>query len=243
MQTTNLVHLDYRCDGKAHDGCQNGCLIFWHTAWLRPADAPAPAANGSSSYNHADGIATTRLPNSTRAGNGTSGCTHADVIAATRLPDLNGANRYSCQATALQSFTRPLKWWDARAYWNSYRTRNHTLRELINGISFMVFCKIAGPFGERFGARQPMTRFRHGVAAFRFRDASVLSRRQADACHYAGLKAGDYVRIKSHQEILETLTRDGKNRGMCFDAELVPYCGRIFRVKRWSKASSTRKWA
>jgi hypothetical protein len=45
-----------------------------------------------------------------------------------------------------------------------------------------------------------------------------------------GLKPGDYVRIKSHQEILETLTHDGKNRGMGFDAELVPFCGRIFRV-------------
>jgi hypothetical protein len=34
LQTMNLVHLGYRCSGKAHDGCQNGCLIFRHTAWL-----------------------------------------------------------------------------------------------------------------------------------------------------------------------------------------------------------------
>ena len=85
LQTTNLVHLGYRCDGKAHDGCQNFCQIFWHTAWLRPADADAAAP----------------------AANGASGCTQADVIAATRLPDLDGAKRYSCQATALTELCAP----------------------------------------------------------------------------------------------------------------------------------------
>ena len=210
LQTTNLMHLGYRCDGKAHDGCQNGCLIFWNTAWLRPADvdASAPAANGP------------------------SGCTHADVVAATRLPDLDGAKRYSCQATTLTSYTRPLRWWDARAYWMSYQTRNHTLRELINGISFMIFCKVAGPYGERFGARRFYDAFQAWRGGNPFpRRFGLVPRGTPTPVVTLGLKAGEYVRIKSHQEILETLTRDGKNRGMGFDAELVPFCGRIFRVK------------
>ena len=210
LQTTNLVHLGYRCDGKAHDGCQNFCQIFWHTAWLRlaDADASAPAANGP------------------------GGCTQADVIAATRLPDLDGAKRYSCQATALQSYARPLRWWDARSYWKSYHTRNHTLRELINGISFMIFCKVAGPHGERFGARRLYDAFQawRGGIPFPRRYGLVPTGKQTPVVT-RGLKAGDYVRIKSHQEILETLTHDGRNRGMYFDAELVPFCGRIFRVK------------
>ena len=25
----NAVHLDTRCDGRSHGGCQAGCLIFW----------------------------------------------------------------------------------------------------------------------------------------------------------------------------------------------------------------------
>ena len=171
-------------------------------------------------------------PISTRAANGPSGCTHADVIAATRLPDLNGAKRYSCQATALQSYTRPLKWWDARAYWNSYRTRNHTLRELISGISFMAFCKIAGPHGERFGARHLYDTFQAWRGGIPFpRRFGLVPPGKPTPVITRDLKAGDYVRIKSHQEILETLTHDGKNRGMYFDAELVPFCGRIFRVK------------
>ena len=33
----NGVHLDLRCDGSAHGGCQAACLLFWKEAWLRPA--------------------------------------------------------------------------------------------------------------------------------------------------------------------------------------------------------------
>ena len=33
-----------RCDGKEHGGCQAECRILWKEAWLRPADAGAPAA-------------------------------------------------------------------------------------------------------------------------------------------------------------------------------------------------------
>jgi len=38
----NAVFLDdRRCDGSAHDGCQRDCLVFWHEAWLQPADEAA----------------------------------------------------------------------------------------------------------------------------------------------------------------------------------------------------------
>ena len=210
LETKNLVHLGYRCDGSAHDGCQNGCQIFWHAAWLRheDADAPAPVANNPGH------------------------CSYADVVAATRLADVDGAKCYSCQATALKDYTRPLKWWDARAYWKSYQSRNHTLRELISGICFMAFCKIAGPHGERFGARRRYDAFQRwrGGTPFPRRFGLVPLGKQTPVATL-GLKPGDCVRIKSHQEILATLTHEGKNRGMYFDAELVPFCGRVFRVR------------
>jgi hypothetical protein len=46
-----------------------------------------------------------------------------------------------------------------------------------------------------------------------------------------GLKAGDQVRVKSHDEILKMLDTNNKNRGLYFDAEMVPYCGRTFEVR------------
>src|SRR5204863_614848 len=38
----DAVHLETRCDGQAHGGCQAGCLIFWKEAWLRPLDGKSP---------------------------------------------------------------------------------------------------------------------------------------------------------------------------------------------------------
>ena len=31
----NTVHLETRCDGQAHGGCQASCLLYWKEAWLR----------------------------------------------------------------------------------------------------------------------------------------------------------------------------------------------------------------
>ena len=38
------------------------------------------------------------------------------------------------------------------------------------------------------------------------------------------------MRVKPHEEILQTLTTASKNRGMYWDAEMVPYCGQTHRV-------------
>jgi hypothetical protein len=39
------------------------------------------------------------------------------------------------------------------------------------------------------------------------------------------------VRVKSYPEILATLDSDNKTRGLYFDAEHVPYCGKEFPVR------------
>jgi hypothetical protein len=50
------------------------------------------------------------------------------------------------------------------------------------------------------------------------------------------LQPGEWVRVKSYQAILATCDESDKNRGMKFDAEMVPYCGRTYRVlKRATK--------
>ena len=38
------------------------------------------------------------------------------------------------------------------------------------------------------------------------------------------LQAGQWVRVKAKREIERTLNRQQKNRGLWFDAEMVPYC-------------------
>src|SRR5579863_7337425 len=36
------VHLETRCDGSAHGGCQASCLIFWKDEWLKPVADKSP---------------------------------------------------------------------------------------------------------------------------------------------------------------------------------------------------------
>jgi hypothetical protein len=45
------------------------------------------------------------------------------------------------------------------------------------------------------------------------------------------LQPGELVRVKSFKEILATIDTEGKNRGLRFDAEQVPYCGSVYPVR------------
>ena len=46
------------------------------------------------------------------------------------------------------------------------------------------------------------------------------------------LQPGDWVRVRSRNEIAGTLDRSGKTRGLWFDHEMIRYCGGTYRVKR-----------
>src|SRR5205814_3740366 len=45
------------------------------------------------------------------------------------------------------------------------------------------------------------------------------------------LKPGEVVQVRRPTEIAATLDENGLNRGLSFDREMLPYCGRTFRVK------------
>lgn len=47
----------------------------------------------------------------------------------------------------------------------------------------------------------------------------------------SNLQPGERVRVKPHSEILKTVDTANKNRGMHWDAELVPYCGGEYTVR------------
>lgn len=46
------------------------------------------------------------------------------------------------------------------------------------------------------------------------------------------LQAGEWVQVKSPEEIRRTLGPNGKNRGLWFDREMMVFCGKRFRVRR-----------
>jgi hypothetical protein len=209
------VHLNLRCDGKTYGGCQAGCLLFWKEAWLKPVAAEAAASTKA------------RL-------SGAAGCTEADVKRATRveaLPGEDGADiRYVCQTTQLPEFTKPLRWWNPAQYLEDYRSGNVSLTDLVHGALYVLI-------GRRGGRRIPLLRHFHDVLQSFIGGSPSPVRNGAIPLGAPvptmtlGLRAGELVRVKSHEEILTTINEHNWHRGLYFDVEMVPYCGRVFRVK------------
>jgi len=213
----DAVHLDTRCDGSAHGGCQAGCLIFWKLAWLKRVD---------------DGLTTeNRLTNAVASSN--SGCTESSLLARTKTSDSTAEDPcYVCQATQLPYATSNLDWWDIRQYVEDYRSGNVGLWRLICGAAYFSFLGITevigGPTLRRLYDKV------HGLwggAPFPRKTGSI-PRGQSTPVKTLDLQPGELVRIKSHDEILKTLDTNSRNRGLYFDAEEVPYCGETHRVLR-----------
>lgn len=215
----DAVHLEgVRCNGTSHGGCQAACLIFWKTHWLRKVDGPS-------------GVNPRRVaPVITAPGIG------EDALLASAYIEGEGGERiYKCQATELPAATRPLKWWDIRQYLEDISSRNESLLELLRGAAYvMTFTLIRAT--RRIGM-QPraielydrVQRWRGGVPYPR-RYGSVPTGQKTPE-RILDLREGELVRVRSYDQILQTLDGNNKNRGLYFDAEEVPYCGKSFRVR------------
>jgi hypothetical protein len=215
-------HLSLRCDGLAYGGCQAGCLIFWKSAWLKRVDGLAQVRYLPKRAHSQDEEAAS-----------SQSCTERDVLDATRRQDAGGDARYSCQATELLNYTKPLGWWDARQYVDSYRKGNRTLLELARGFFYLLYYYGTLAFSDRWGrpARWLYNRIQTVTGGVPFpRLKGTIPRGQPTPRRDLGLRPGDLVRVKSYQEILATLDAGLSNRGLSFDAELVPFCGKVFRV-------------
>lgn len=224
------VHLNTRCDGSAHGGCQAGCLTFWKEAWLKPVgdklnETVSVSLNGSAPSNPAR-------------------CTESRVNEAThRLDPETGAPVYSCQATQLPYFTTDLKWWDIRQYIEDYRSGNVRLKRVISGFAYSLYYNLSE---AGIGLGEPMRWLYDKLAPLwtktRFpRHAGPIPVGRPTPTGTRNLQPGDVVRVKSHEEILATLNEESRNRGLRWDAEMVPYCGGTYRVlKRVTKIINER---
>ena len=220
------IHLDLRCDGQAHGGCQAGCLIFWKEAWLKPIDeergSAAPAARDE--------------PRKGGAAVGEPPCTEENVRNATRVPDRQsgGEVAYVCQATHLPSFTTHVAWWDVRQYAEDYTSGNASLGKLLRG--FIYCCYYYGALANRDRLARPAWWLYDRIQALWGgvpfpRRRGIIPVGDPTPVNNLNLQPGELVRVKSHKDILATIDRKFYNRGLIFDAELVPYCGQTYRVK------------
>jgi hypothetical protein len=212
------VHLEgVRCDGSGHDGCQASCLIFWKEVWLKRSDnnvVPAESLRRSGNSETAHSL-----------------CSVESLLAATHSTNVDGDLIYACQATDVPKFTSHMSFWDPRQYIRDLRsgnldsglaahTRGHRVLELILAMTRMLQATIIGFFNEvqarRQGNRYP---FIEGTAA-------------KSPVEILNLQPGELVEVRTKEEIMATLDRNQRNRGLWFDSEMLPYCGGIYRVLR-----------
>jgi hypothetical protein len=218
---SHAVHLeDSRCDGAAHSGCEASCLLFWKDAWLKPIDGK-----------HANGATAPRG----------AGCSEAQLQADTRNGTADGEPVYACQATRLLEATTPLAWWEMGQYLEDYRSGNVGAVRILRGALYVCtfeLIRLAGVLGKKLklDIRGRLVRvydaFQRLIGGTPFpRKFGTIPAGQPTPAFTSNLQPGELVRIKSQKEILATLDDNGKNKGMYFDAEHVPFCEKTFKVR------------
>jgi len=218
----NAVHLTgVRCDGTSHGSCDAGCLLFWNEAWLKKvapdfvnASLVAQPFLTSSSDRRTDLI-----------------CTDQRLRESVLRPDPSapGNTLYMCQATELREFTSHLYWWDLRQYFRDIRSGN--LRRGVGGDSKSEkFLEVVLSFLEVvrslvITAFNKLQELRGGV-----RYPHIEGSLDTTPTLGLNLQPGEFVVVRTKDEILATLDRNNKNRGLLFDSEMLRYCGSTFRV-------------
>jgi hypothetical protein len=213
----NGIHLDLRCDGKAYGGCQAACLIFWKEAWLKPIEQASTDSEHKSLEN------------------ASSQCAEADVLRATQARERSSGDniRYICQATELLNFTQPLRWWDARQYVEDVTSGNVSPKTMASVFSY--FACYYGTLANRRTLGRP-ARWLHEILRSLWGGAPLPRTRgklppgKNAPVRDLKLRPGDLVRVRPFSEILQTIDAANTNRGLYFDAEMVPSCGRTYRV-------------
>lgn len=219
-RVASSVHLETRCNGEGHDGCEAECLIFWKEAWLKPLGArhanEAPRAGDHKETPGAEG-----------------GISESELRGCARRSGGHGAQDvYACQATRLPYATTPLSWWDMRQYFEDYTSGNVSLRGIVNGLAYALYSSVVNA-GVGLG---PSLRWVYNRLRPLWRGSMYpgmpgrIPRGRSTPTESLNLQAGELVRVKSHEEILATVDVLNRNRGLSWDPELVPYCGGTYRV-------------
>jgi hypothetical protein len=122
---------------------------------------------------------------------------------------------FRCQATELLRASEPVGWWSVHSFVNELTSGNVGVVRFVSVMARIVVEEI----GRRLGL----------LSNHPFRPQEKSARSAPSPPHE--LQLGQLVQVRPRHEIGRTLTPDGKNRGLWFDREMVPFCGKTARVK------------
>ena len=123
---------------------------------------------------------------------------------------------YRCQATELTRESEPVGYWNPGSFLGQLTSRNvgvwHFVRVMVRVISSEIARRL------------------HIISRY-----PVLPKNPPGFTYEVppprGLKVGELVRVRSREEIAKTLNDEGRHRGLWFDHEMLPYCGKTARVR------------
>lgn len=120
---------------------------------------------------------------------------------------------WRCQATEAYKATTKMKTSHLPQYWREATNGNFGPLRFTRLLVRAFFMEIA----RRIGLLKPLPYLGPG--------------NQPKGSGDLNLQAGDLVQVRSPAEIEATLDGDGHSQGLSFDREMLPYCGRTFRVR------------
>lgn len=126
-----------------------------------------------------------------------------------------GNTVYRCQITELHFASTQLRSFDPRPLFREYATGN---------VSLGRFLRV----GARAVIEEPLRKL-HLLNEMPLKGKSSATPKDRSAP--LGLQPGDLVEIRSPKEIEATLNDKGKNQGLWFDREMLPYCGGRYRIR------------
>jgi hypothetical protein len=113
----------------------------------------------------------------------------------------------------------------------------HWLTSQIKRTSLEPAAAVAWPVRETVSFSPPsrqglMDRLKQAVDTLLVERPHVRGGLDKTPATFLDLQPGERVQVKSKDEIVATLDRNNKNRGLLFDVEMVPFCGGTYRVLR-----------
>ena len=141
------------------------------------------------------------------------------LVASNVESDLSTAKEpiYRCQGTDWFAAAEPIGWWNIPSLWREWTCGNVGLwrltKTMTRAVLFEISCRL------------------RLVPRYQFMEHDPASQ-PAEMPPSLGFEPGTLVQIRSKNEIAPTLDARGKARGLWFDREMVPFCGKTFPVKR-----------
>lgn len=120
-------------------------------------------------------------------------------------------NRYLCQSTLLAGATTDLPSWNLQPFVAQVRGGELTIARFFQ-IAALALLNLA----RKFLGFEEMGR--------------LTGPKSKSSKSDLGLQPGDWVKIKSHDEIRKTLDPASRNRGLVFEPEMSEYCGQFYEM-------------